>query len=136
MDYKVGNAAGQSEGLQVVGVGEPWPIYLEGMEECCILEPLAIRGLSYSVNLVISFQSKHNLKLIGTEEEVALMPAKVGSALRAWLVDGGCHSFISLRSGKVLKATKTQRISTQVLRIPRERISINAVSERLSMNYK
>ena len=50
MDYKVGTADGQSEGLQVLGVGEPWPIYLEGMEECYILEPLVIRGLSHSVN--------------------------------------------------------------------------------------
>ena len=31
MDYKVGTADGQSEGLQALGVGEPWPIYLEGM---------------------------------------------------------------------------------------------------------
>ena len=43
MDYKVGTADGHSEGLQVLGIGEPWPIYLEGMEECFILEPLVIR---------------------------------------------------------------------------------------------
>ena len=34
MDYKVGTADGQSEGLQVLGLGEPWPIYLQGIEEC------------------------------------------------------------------------------------------------------
>ena len=39
MDYKVGTADSQSEGLQVIGIGEPWPIYLEVMEECYILEP-------------------------------------------------------------------------------------------------
>ena len=89
-----------------------------------------IRGLSHSVNLGISFLTKHNLKLICTEEEVALMPAKDGSASRALLIDRGCHCFISLRSGKVLKATEAQRISTQVWRIPCERICINAVSER------
>ena len=65
------------------------------------------------------------------EEEGALMPVKDGSALRVWLVDGGCHSVISLRSGKVLKATEAQRISTQVWRNPHEKISINVVSERL-----
>ena len=43
MDYKVGTADGQSEGLQVVGIGEPWPIYLQGMEECYLLEPLVIK---------------------------------------------------------------------------------------------
>ena len=59
------------------------------------------------------------------------MPAKDGSALKAQLVDGGCHNFISKRSEKVLKATKDQRISTQAWRIPSEKISINAVSERL-----
>ena len=33
MDCKVGTADGQSEGLQVLGIGKPWPIYLEGIEE-------------------------------------------------------------------------------------------------------
>ena len=55
MDCKVGTADGQSKGLQVLGEGEPWPIYLEGIEECYILEPLVIRGLSHSMNLGISF---------------------------------------------------------------------------------
>ena len=44
MDHKVGAAEGQSEGLQVIGVGEPLPIYLDGMKECYVLEPLGIRG--------------------------------------------------------------------------------------------
>ena len=51
MDYKVGTADSQSEGLQGLGIGDPWPIYLEGMEECYIPEPLVIRGLNHSVNL-------------------------------------------------------------------------------------
>ena len=29
-DYKVETADGQSDGLQVLGIGEPWLIYLEG----------------------------------------------------------------------------------------------------------
>ena len=37
MDHRVGTADGQSDGLQVLGVGEPWPIYLEKMEDCYIL---------------------------------------------------------------------------------------------------
>ena len=39
MDFKVGTVDGQSDGLLVLGIGEPWPIYLEGIEECFILEP-------------------------------------------------------------------------------------------------
>ena len=70
MDCKVETADSQSEGLQVLGVGEPWSIYLEGMEECYILEPLVIRGLSHSVNLGISFLTRNNLKLVCTEDEV------------------------------------------------------------------
>ena len=31
LDYKVGTADGQSDGLQVLGIGEPGPIYLEDM---------------------------------------------------------------------------------------------------------
>ena len=101
------------------------------MEECYILEPLVIQGLGHSVNLEISFLTRNNLKLICMEDEFVLMPVREGSALRARLVDGECNSFINQRSGKLLKATKYQRISTQVWRIPSEKISINAVSERL-----
>ena len=65
-----------------------------------------------------------------TEEEVALMPLKDRSASRARFVDGGYHSFISKRTGKVLKVTEDQRIPSQVWRIPREKISINTLKER------
>ena len=91
MDHWVGNTNGQSEGL-VVGVGAPWPVHLEGVEECYILEPLVIR---------------------------------------VRLVDEGCHSFLSKKSGTVLQATKEQTISTQVWKIPLGRIIINMLQERL-----
>ena len=42
MDHRVGTGDSQSEGLQVLEVGEPWPIYLEGMKEFYVLEPLAL----------------------------------------------------------------------------------------------
>ena len=57
-----------------------------------------------------TFLTKHNLKLICMEEEVALMPLKDGSPMRARLVDRGCHNFISKKTGRVLKATEDQRI--------------------------
>ena len=57
------------------------------------------------------------------------MPIKDGSALSP-VADGGYHSFISKRTGRVLKATEDQRISTQVWRIPQEKISINTLKER------
>ena len=44
MDHRVETVNGQSGSLQVIGVGEPWSIYLEGMEECYVLEPLVILG--------------------------------------------------------------------------------------------
>ena len=56
---RVGTANGQSEGLQVFEIGEPWPIYLEGMDECYILEPLVIQGLSHSENLGMAFLQKY-----------------------------------------------------------------------------
>ena len=34
MDFKVGTADEQSDRLQVLGIGVPWPIYLEGMDAC------------------------------------------------------------------------------------------------------
>ena len=53
-----------------------------------------------------------------------------GSASRARLVDGGCNSFINRRSGRVWRATKELKISTQVCRISDEKISIIVVRER------
>ena len=41
MDHRVGTSDRQSEGLQVFGVGKPWTVYLEGMEEWYILESLS-----------------------------------------------------------------------------------------------
>ena len=70
LDHRVGTAEGQSEGLQVFGISEPWPIYLEGMKECYILESLVIRGLSHSVNLGKAFLMKYRLKMNCMEEEV------------------------------------------------------------------
>ena len=55
----------------------------------------------------MSFLQEYNLKMICTKEEVALMPVKDGSILRARLVDGGCHSFISKKSGAVSANIKT-----------------------------
>ena len=95
MDHQVGTADEQREALQFVRIGVPWPVYLEGMEESYVLEPLVIRGLSHSVNLVMLFLKEFNLKMIFTEEEVTLMPVKDGSTLEVRLVDGRCHSFLS-----------------------------------------
>ena len=63
MDYKVRTAECQSDGLQVLGIGEPWPLYLEEMEEYSILEPLVIKGMSHNANLGISFLMQHSLKI-------------------------------------------------------------------------
>ena len=131
MDYKVGTADGQSEGLQVLGLGEPWPIYLEGIEECYLLEPLVIRGLSHSVNLGITFLQKNRLKLSCTEEEVTLMPVKDGSTSRGRLVDGGCVSFKNRRLGQICRATREQEISVQTWRIPHEKMNINVVQDEV-----
>ena len=130
MDYRVGTADSQSKGLQVLGMGEPWPIYQEGMEKCYILEPVVIRRLSHSVNLGIAFLQKYRKKMTCMEEEVALRRVKDRSASRARLVGRGCHNFISKRLVRVLKATEDQMISMQVWRIPCENISINTLSER------
>ena len=62
------------------------------------------------------------------------MPVKYGSASRARLVDGGCNNFANWRSGKVLRATEEQKISTQVGRIPHERIHMNVLKERVEEN--
>ena len=40
--------------------------------------------------------------MICMKEEVELMPVKDGSTSRARLVDSGCHSFLSKKSGMVL----------------------------------
>ena len=86
------------------------------------------------MNLGISFLTRNNLKLVCTEDEVALMPVKDGSASRARLVDGGCNNFANRSIGKVWRATEEQTISTQVWRIPSERRNINELKERVEEN--
>ena len=88
-----------------------------------------IRGLSHSLNLGISFLTRNNLKLVCTEDKVALMPVKDGSASRVRLVDGGCNSFVNRWSGKVWRTIEEQKILTQVWRIPCEKININVLTE-------
>ena len=82
------------------------------------------------MNLGMLFLQKYNLKMIYTEGEVLLMPVKDRSTSKAKLVDRGCHSLLSKKSGTILQATKDQMILMQVWRIPQERISINMLSER------
>ena len=52
------------------------------------------------------------------------------SASRARLVDGRYQCFISKKTGRVLKATENQMISSQEWRIPCEKISIKTIKER------
>ena len=104
------------------------------MEECYLLERLVIRGLSHSVNLEITFLQKNRLKLSCTEDGVVLTPVKEGLSSRARLVDGGCISFKNQRSRKISRATKEQEISVQTWRIPREKMNINALQDRIKEN--
>ena len=57
------------------------------------------------------------------------MPVKDRSTSRAQLVERRYHSFISKKTGKVLKITEEQMILSQVWRIPREKISFNTLNE-------
>ena len=89
-----------------------------------------IKGLSHSVNLGISFLMELNVKINCKVEKVMLMPVKDGSTSRARLGDRGYHSFISKKTERVLKTTEEQIISSQLWRIPREKISINTGQKR------
>ena len=77
---------------------------------------------------------RNNRKLVCTEEELALMPVIDGSALRVRLVDGGCSSFKNLRLGRIWRLTGEQEISTQTLRILREKININVLKDEVEEN--
>ena len=57
------------------------------------------------------------------------MPVKDGSTSRAGLVKGRYHSFISKKTGRVLKTTEEQMILSQVWTIPQEKISIEKLNE-------
>ena len=82
-------------------IGEPRPIYLEGIEECSLLEPLVIRGLGHSVNLGIAFLKRNTLMLVCREEEVTLMPVTDSSVSRVRIVDGGCSTFENWSLGRI-----------------------------------
>ena len=134
MDYRVGTADGQSQGLQVLGIGEPWPIFLEGMEECYILKPLVIKGLSHSVNLGFTFFAEYRLKLSCYEDGPTLESIADDKVSLTILVDGECLDFENRKSGKTLRATREQEISTQAWRIPREKVTINILKDGVEEN--
>ena len=101
MDYRVGTADGQSQGLQVLGIGEPWPIFLEGMEGCYILKPLVIKGLSHSVNLGLAFLAEYRLKLSYYEDGPTLEPIADDKVSCTILVDEECLDFENQKSGRL-----------------------------------
>ena len=105
------------------------------MEECYLLEPLVIRGLSHSVNLGLTFFQNYGLKLECTKEEgINLMPVRGNTNSRARLVDGGCVSFKNQKSRRIWKAMSDQKISTKAWRIPREKVTINVLKDGLAEN--
>ena len=95
-------------------MGEQWPIYLEGMERCYLLEPLVKQVLSHCVNLGLAFLQALSLKMKCTEEEVLLMPIRDRLISRARLSDGVYQDFKKRQSGEVLHASQGQEISPQV----------------------
>ena len=81
MDYKGGTTDDQSEGLQVLGVGEPWPIYLEGMEEGATTSALFPFAL-WSFALVPFALSRHLLYTSFALYVICSMTLKYGIYLR------------------------------------------------------
>ena len=134
MDYRVGTADGQSQGLQVLGIGEPWPIFLEGIADCFILEPLVIKGLSHSVNLGLAFLEEYRLKLSCHEDGNILELIANDKVSRTILVGAECLDFKQQKSGKILRATREQEISTQAWRIPKEKVTINVLKDEVGEN--
>ena len=65
MSFKVGTVDCQSEGIQVLGIAEPWPIYLEGMEECYFLEPLVIQELSHESRNILPNKEQSEVDMHG-----------------------------------------------------------------------
>ena len=109
MDYRVGTADGQSQGLQVLGIGEPWPIFLEGMEECFILNPLVIKGLSHSVNLGLTFLEEYRIKLEFHKDGNILEAAADDKGARTILVGADCLDFKNQKSGRGQPGSRRSR---------------------------
>ena len=74
----------------MLGVEEPWPIFLEGMEECFILKPLVIKGLSHSVNLGLAFLARYRIRLSCHGNTNTLEPIAGDKISKMVLVDGNC----------------------------------------------
>ena len=54
-DLRVGTAEKEVKGLKVVGKGEEFKFFLEGIDKAFKVHPLVIKGLSHNVNLGMNF---------------------------------------------------------------------------------
>ena len=118
----------------MLGIGEPWPIFLEGMEDCFILNPLVIKGLSHSVNLGLMFLEEYRIKLNCHEDGNILEHAAEDKGSHTILLGAECLDFNNQKAGKILRATKAQEISTQAWRIPKEKVTINILKDEVQEN--
>ena len=62
------------------------------------------------------------------------MPERRNTNSRARLVDGGCVSFENQKSRRIWNATSDQKISTQVWKIPGEKVTINVLKDGIEEN--
>ena len=71
-DLRVGTAEKEGKGLKVVGKGEEFKFFLEGIDKAFMVHPEVIEGLSHNVNLGMHFLLENELTLDYSNGEAKL----------------------------------------------------------------
>ena len=72
----VGTAEKEGKGLKVVGKGEEFTFFLEGIDKTFTVHPVVIEGLSRNVNLGMNFLLENELTLDYSNGEAKLCQSK------------------------------------------------------------
>ena len=100
-DLRVGTAEKEGKGLKVIGKGEEFKFFLEGIDKAFTVHPVVIEGLSHNVNLGMNFLLENELTLDCSSGEAKLCQSKEKGTHFTRLVKQDRTPFPFLLNGKL-----------------------------------
>ena len=75
---RVGTAEKGGKGLKVIGKGEKFKFYLDGLDKVFEVEPIVIEGLNHAVNLGMEFLMQQEVSISCVEQDAKLVTGSGG----------------------------------------------------------
>ena len=110
-DMHVGTAEKEGKGLKVIGKGEEFKFFLEGIDKDFTVHPLVIEGLSHNMNLGMHFLLENELTLDCSNGESKLYQSKEKGTHFTSLVKQDRNPFPFLLNGKLTEENPSHYLS-------------------------